>query len=147
MEKLFANELGQLANRVSNHISSGTNTIFFILFSNMPSDCIATYRKIVCELKPHKFEQHCSHLTVGGNQVDYLFHVSTLTSDITTFKCLVNSVLSTPSAKLMTIDIRDFYLNTPMKRFKYMKLPIDMIPDKIIQQYNLLQIVHVNGYI
>jgi hypothetical protein len=31
----------------------------------------------------------------------------------------------------------DFYLNTPLKRYKYMRLPIAMIPDEIIQQYQL----------
>ena len=93
-------------------------TQFFIPFHEMPSDCKATYGKIVCEFKPHKFERYQSRLTVGGDKVDYPFPVSTPTADITAFKCLVNSVLSTEQAKFMTADIRDFYLNTPMERYK-----------------------------
>ena len=46
----------------------------------------------------------------------------------------------------MGIDLKNFYLNTPMERFEYMRLPITIIPDKIIQQYNLLPKVH-NGYV
>ena len=74
---------------------------------------------------------------MGGDKVDYPFPVATPTADITIFKCLVNSVLSTNNAKFVTADIRDFYLNTPMSRYEYIKLLINIIPEEIIQQYNL----------
>ena len=32
-----------------------------------------------------------------------------------TIKFLLNSVVSTPGAKFMTLDIKNFYLNTPIK--------------------------------
>ena len=38
-----------------------------------------------------------------------------------TVKILLNSVISTKGARFMTIDIKDFYLNTPMARFEYMR--------------------------
>ncbi len=44
------------------------------------------------------------------------------------------------------IDIKDFYLNTPMKRPEYMRLKITDIPDEIIEEYNLSEIVDNNGY-
>ena len=88
-----------------------------------------TYGKIVCEYKPHKFETHRPRLTVGRDKIDYLYLVAPPTSDITTFKCLINSVLSTDKEKFMTVDIRDFYLNTPMDQYEYMKLHIDVIPE------------------
>ena len=47
------------------------------------------------------------------------------------------SVISTPEAKFMTIDISVFYLNTPMKIYEYLKLKLSDIPAKIIKQYNL----------
>ena len=37
----------------------------------------------------------------------------------------------------MTIDIKDFYLNTPMPRFEYMRLKITYLPNNFVQQYNL----------
>ena len=44
----------------------------------------------------------------------------------------------------MGIDIKDFYLNNPMSRFEYMRIPIHQIPQKIIEQYNLTPLIH-NG--
>jgi hypothetical protein len=35
------------------------------------------------------------------------------------------------------IDIKDFYLNTPMKHYEYMRLKITDIPDEIIKEYKL----------
>jgi hypothetical protein len=40
------------------------------------------------------------------------------TADITIAKRLFNSVLSTPDTNVMTIDIKDFYLNTPMEQYE-----------------------------
>jgi hypothetical protein len=34
-------------------------------------------------------------------------------------------------------DIKDFYLNTPMKRYEYMRLKITNIPEEVIEYYNL----------
>ena len=45
------------------------------------------------------------------------------------------------------VDIKDFYLNTPMKRPAYMRLKITDIPDKIIEEYNLREIVDNDGYV
>ena len=33
--------------------------------------------------------------------------------------------------------MKNFYLNTPMKVFEYMRLPISIIPKEIIDNYNL----------
>ncbi len=45
------------------------------------------------------------------------------------------------------IDIKDFYLNTPMKCKEYMRLKITHIPDKIIKEYNLQELVKEDGYV
>ena len=37
----------------------------------------------------------------------------------------------------MYAHIANFYLNNPMDRYEYMKLTLDIIPEEIIQQYNL----------
>ena len=52
-------------------------------------------------------------------------------------KCLINSIISTPVARFMTLDIKDFYYGTAMARYEYMKLSLACIPDEIIEQYNL----------
>ncbi len=56
--------------------------------------------------------------------------------DMTSFKILLNSIISTKGARCVMVDIKDFYLCTPMKRFKYMRLKITNIPKEIIREYD-----------
>ena len=46
----------------------------------------------------------------------------------------------------MGIDIKDFYFNTDMPRYEYMKIPISVIPEEIIDLHNLKPLFH-NGYV
>ena len=46
----------------------------------------------------------------------------------------------------MTLDIKNFYLGTPMDKYEYMRIKIENIPQEIIKKYNLKKLVH-NGYI
>ena len=50
---------------------------------------------------------------------------------------MFNSVISTPEARFMTIEISNFYLNTPTTRYEYLKLKLSDIPDEIIRLYDL----------
>ena len=47
----------------------------------------------------------------------------------------------------MTLDIKDFYYGTPMSRYEYMKIALDLFLDKIIEQYDLRSLVCPNGWI
>ena len=105
-----------------------------------------TYGRIVVSYRPQKLEKHRSRLTVGGDRINYPFDVSTPTADLPTIKLLWNSVLSTPGAKFMGLDVANFYLGTPMKRPKFMRLPYNIIPQEIKDQYNLSELVQ-NGYV
>jgi hypothetical protein len=144
--KSFAKELGRLANGLGTRIPKGTNTICFINRNQVPTDRKVTYGRIVCTICPQKKETHRTRLTVGGNLIDYPYDVSTPTADIITAKVIFHSAVSTPNAKCMGHDMKDFYLNTEMEHYEYMRLPIDIIPKEIIDQYNLLPLVQ-NGYI
>jgi hypothetical protein len=55
-----------------------------------------------------------------GDRVQYPGNTGTPTANLLTVKILINSIISTPGTKFMTMDIKDFYLNTPMARYKYM---------------------------
>jgi hypothetical protein len=46
----------------------------------------------------------------------------------------------------MTGDVKTFYLNTPMERLEYMRIPIHLIPDEIIQEYDAIKFVD-NGFV
>jgi hypothetical protein len=74
---------------------------------------------------------------VGGDRLDYSGNVSTSTADITTFKILINSTLSTEDAATMMIDIKNDYLGTPLPRFEYIKMLFSRFPEEIVQKYNL----------
>ena len=36
------------------------------------------------------------------------------------------------------MDIKNFYLGTPMKDYEYMKMPLKMFPEHVKKQYNLM---------
>lgn len=145
-EQAMANELGRLTKGVLPHMPTGTETMRFIHPSEMPSDRTATYLRIVAAERPHKEETKRIRCTVGGDRIDYPGNVSTKTADMALVKILLNSVVSTPGAKFATIDIKDFYLNTPMERKEYMRIAVKDIPDAIFKQYNLAPLV-VNGFV
>ena len=42
----------------------------------------------------------------------------------------------------MCADISNFYINNPMNIYEYTKLPLDNIPEEIIQKYNLRKLAH-----
>ena len=37
----------------------------------------------------------------------------------------------------MCADIKNMYLATPMDRFEYMRMPVDLIPDEFMEAYDL----------
>jgi hypothetical protein len=44
-------------------------------------------------------------------------------------------------------DVKNFYLNTPMAEPEYMRIALVDIPEEIINEYNLREIVHTDGYV
>ena len=84
-------------------------------------------------------------MTAGGDGINYPDDLSTQTGDIITTKVLINSTISTPDAKFMTINVKNIYLNTPMKRFEYIRIKLSDIPEETIKQYKLNDITR-NGY-
>ena len=128
---------------------SGTNAIFLIPKYKVPAGRkgTVTYRRIVTDLRLHKAETHRVSLTVGGNLINFPGDVTTPTEDLIMAKLIFNSVLSTKNAKFMCAEIANFYINNPMNRYEYIKLPMDIIPEEIIQQYNLRNLAHKVFYI
>ena len=47
----------------------------------------------------------------------------------------------------MSLDLKDFFLASPMKKAKYMKIRYSLFPPDIIDQYNLSTKVSSDGYI
>jgi hypothetical protein len=78
---------------------------------------------------------------VGGNLIQYTGDVSTLAADLTNSKCLWNSTIFTEGARYMCLDVKNFYLGTPMESFEYTRIPIKLIPQEIIAENNLLSLM------
>jgi len=56
-------------------------------------------------------------------------------------KMLLQSVVS-DDAEFMTIDIKDFYLNTELPRSEWMRLPVKFLSSSIMDKYKLHQFIH-----
>ena len=100
------------------------------------------------DVRPQKIDEpNRVRITVGGNLLKYPGVVKTETSSLTTSKIHWNSTISTPGAKYMCADVKNFYLNTPMARYEYMRMHISLIPDEIIEEYKLLEKVDDKGFV
>jgi hypothetical protein len=126
-----ANEISRLYN---------TNTIRFIRTSNIPKGRKVTYGSFVVDIKDHKEEKERTRLTVGGHQIEYPGDKSTRTAGLTTAKILINGVISTLGGKFLVIDIKIFYLDTPLRRFEYMVINLLSLPQETIDKYNLIKL-------
>jgi hypothetical protein len=137
-----ANESRRLTKGVAPHMPSSSETMRYLFHHQLPPGCQAIYARFFATERPHKAETKRVWLTVGGNLVHYPNKVSTPTSDLSTVKLLLNSVISTPGARFATFDLKDFYLGTPMTRKEYMRIPLASISQSIIDQYALTNKAH-----
>jgi hypothetical protein len=76
-------------------------------------------------------------LILGGDRLDYSRDVATSTADITMFKILINITLSTKDAEMMIMDIKNYYMGTPLPRYEYMRMLLSIFPEEIVNKYNL----------
>jgi len=115
----------------------GTNPLFLMSkeeVKNIPKDGTVTYLKVVIDYLPQTADPNRVQITVHGNLISYPGEITTRTADLVTSKMLWNSVLSNKNARYMTVDIKGFYLNTPLDQFQYMRMPIDVLPHHIIDR-------------
>ncbi len=139
LTKSFGTEIRRLA--------MTTETIFFVKKDKIPDDRKGneTYARVVCVYGDGKKDKYRTRITMGGNLVNYPGDCGRPTANLLTVKLLLNSIISTPNAKFMTLDLKDFYLMTPMKRYKYFCMKLDLFPQDIIDEYNLTSKVDHNG--
>jgi hypothetical protein len=145
----YGNELGRLAQGMPGR-NTGTNTIFFIKKDQVPKERAkdVTYGLITTLIRPEKIDEpNRTRLVAGGDRVHYPGDAGTPTADLLTVKLLLNSIISTENARFMTMDIKDFYLNTPMARYEYMRLRLADMPEDVIEHYKLREIATPDGAI
>ena len=134
----YSKDLGRLSKGIPGQ-AEGTNTIYFIDKADIPVERWkdVTYGRVVVDYRPEKSDPYQNQLTVGGNLIAYSGDCGTPTADLLTVKLLLNSIISNLGEKFMTIDIKDFYLNTPMARYEYMRLKLCDIPEEVTKHYDL----------
>ena len=90
--------------------------MLFVAHDWVPKDRLkdVSYGRIVVNYIPQKEEPHRTILNVGSNLIDYVVDVSTPTADINTANLVINGTISTPGARYMCCDIKNFYLGTPL---------------------------------
>jgi hypothetical protein len=144
----MANELGRLTSGVGDKMKTGNENIFYIKRSQIPKGRKVTYANAVCDYRPLKDDPYrVLRLTVCGDRLPYPADAGAPAATILEAKLLFNSVISTPAAKFMTADIKDYFLCTPMERYEYIKIHYRMIPEEIRIQYKLANLVESDDYV
>ena len=131
--RLLANELGRLTQGIRK--IKRTNTIYFIDKSEIPKDELkqVMYARIVVDHKPHKPEENRTRVTVGGDRIHCDYDISAPTCSLPTIKLFWNYVLSMPGGKYFTMDISNFYVGLPLDKLEYMRMPMRLMPEEIVE--------------
>ena len=137
-ERSASNEFGRLTqgNRFG---TKGTDTMEFVSKDKVPQTAKITYASFVCDVRPLKKETHRVRMVVGGDRINYHEDTGSPAASLLETKIIINSVISDASkgARLLTCDLKDFFLATPMERPEYMRIPLKVVPQDIQDQYNL----------
>ena len=107
---------------------TGTNTFWFISFDDVPADADITKVRVVVADRPKKPQLRHVRWVARGDLINYPGVTSTRTANLITCKCMFNSVISTHNARFCNIDLKHFYLGTPLPRPEYMKIPVRRYP-------------------
>ena len=83
--------------------------------------------------------------TIGGDRINYPGPTTARTAAMPLVKLLLQSVVS-DNSRFLTLDIKDFYLNTPLDRPEYLRISSKFLPQHIVVKNNLQQYLH-NGSI
>ena len=123
-----------------------TKTCFSIHRNKYPLGEKFTYSRIICEICSQKKEAHIVWLTLGGDKFTFDRSVFTPKSKLTTSKLHWNSVISTPGAKYLMLDVNNFYPDNPMYTHEYYKIVFSLISQEIIYKENLVY-KQFNGFL
>jgi len=83
----------------------------------------------------------------GGDRTNYDGDRYSWVANMSAIKILFNSIVSTPHASLITIDIIDFYLMTELDRPEYIKVHISRIPARIVKKHALTTFTNAQDFV
>jgi hypothetical protein len=144
-DRSYANELGCLCQRIGSGTTptskrvAGADTFFLIDYHDIPAhkQKEICHTMVVCEVRPDKDDPNCTRITIGGSRICFPGDVGTNTASLELFNLLLNSVLSRKGARFSTIDLKNFYLDTPMPEPEYVRIKLSDIPVEFIEEYKL----------
>ena len=114
--------------------------MFFTTKYKIPKDRNITYANFICNIRPQKSETHRVRLTAGSDKLDYPGDPSSPAVSLLNVKIHINSTISRAkhNARYMYIDIKNFYLGTPMKYFQYMCIHKKIISQEVLDEYDII---------
>ena len=145
--KSLSNELARLAQGLGD--IKGNDAVDYIHKLEVPADRIVTYANFICDYRPLKSDPHCVRPTVGGDKLPYPDEVASPAALLLETKLIFNSTISDAhkGARFLTLDIKDFFLQTYMKRAEYMRIHSKYFLDDIRQKYGIDFLVAEDGYV
>ena len=99
-----------------------TQTTRFLKRINIPKREKAVYTRLVVDLIPNKAVYERLRMCMGGENMESIMDTTTRTADLTICKLHIIGVVSTPGARFAGGDVKDFYLHTPLKKKRYVKV-------------------------
>ena len=104
---------------------------------------------MVCDIRPLKGEKFRVRLTVGGDRLPYSDDTASPAATLLETKLLLNSTISQSAqgARFMTLDIKDFFLQTVMNRPEFMKIHSKYFLADIREKYKITSKIHKDGYV
>jgi hypothetical protein len=96
---------------------------------------------------PEKTNPNRTCLTIGNNPITYPGDCGTPTVDMVMVKIHLNSVIFTKGACYCTIDLKNFYLNTPMVRPEFMCMKLAKLPKDFTRIYKLNDLANANCFV
>lgn len=116
-----------------------TGTIKAIHLSEQPFDRIGDSTYYNPQVKEKAVEGSTTYRvrgTIGGDRINYPGPTTARTAAMPLIKLLLQSVVS-DNKRFLTLDIKDFYLNTPLDRPEYLKITSKFLSQNIIVKNNL----------
>ena len=144
----MSNELGRLAQSNKYGVKS-TDTIEFIPRSEVPNGRDVTYANFILDYRPLKSEPNRVRLTVGGDKLSYDADAGSPAASLLETKIMLNSIISDAhrGAKFMGLDLKDFFLASPMARPEYMRINYKHFPQDIKEMYNIDALKASDNYV
>ena len=118
------NKLGRYSQGFKERVKA-QDAMDFIHKHEVPPHKTVTYANFVCDYRPLKSKPFRVRMTVGGDKLSNDEDTGSPTASILETKLLANSVISDHkkhNSRFCAINLKDFFLNTPMEKPEYIRI-------------------------